>query len=349
MNAVEMYPASVRKDDNPFITILVNGLREAGATVHAYAPWSFGPLAGALHVHWLEQVTWGRYAKRIPVLQSALARLLVRKAKRYRNAGKPVVWTVHNLRPHESLSGHARRSFETLRRSFLPLVSDVILMSPGIEQEVAAEYPELSGARWHVIPLPHFRGFFQSLAPHQDVRSRYGIDATTPLLAVVGMLRRYKGIPSLIEQVRQLHHSFSLVVAGEGDAETCDAIRHAMGSDPRFIFDQRRLSDSDVASILAHADVALFNFESILNSASVLAALSMSTPVVCPASGALIDIQEDVGQQWVQTFHGALTPAILAQAIKALGNPFDTICPLDRHEPVEVGRRLKHVYEASAG
>jgi glycosyltransferase involved in cell wall biosynthesis len=75
----------------------------------------------------------------------------------------------------------------------------------------------------------------------------------------------------------------------------------------------RFIPDEQVPAYIGAADILVLPFDSILNSGSVLLALSFNRAVLAPRLGALPEIQAEVGQRWLRLYDGELTPQLLAQ------------------------------------
>nr|WP_272210090.1 glycosyltransferase [Marinicella sp. W31]MDC2875953.1 hypothetical protein [Marinicella sp. W31] len=299
-----MYPARVHSLDNPFISILADGLKKNGITPHHFTANSLVKRKMPFHVHWLEGIFWGKLSARVTPAAQWKAWRIVEQARYARQNGQPVVWTVHNLQPHESPNPAKANAIAYLRRHFLPLVTDLVIMAPSSEDAIRTAYPEVDGARAHVVPHPNYTGFFSVFRPFTDVRSALGLGDATPLLCCVGKIRPYKGISETVDLLKQMDRPFHLLIAGDGDNSYCAEISEKIAGDDRFTFQKQMLSHKEVASIFSSADLAIFNFQSILNSGSVLAALSQDTPVLCPNANALVDLREAVGSDWVYSFNG---------------------------------------------
>jgi len=345
---IVMFPANTRKDDNPFVNILVGALRRNGVEVEEFGPFAHANVS-ALHVHWLEGITWGRIAGRVPPWASFLTQRLSALARALRVRGRPVVWTVHNLKPHDFRSKVQRLSFETVMRDFLPLVSDVICMSSSVREAVLETYPDLADRQLHVIRHPSYVAYFAGRngeLPSETAGWRER-QAEGPVLGTFGMLRRYKAVPETIEILRTIDRPFRFLVGGEGPQAEVDAIRAAMGDDSRFHFVARRLTDAEILGLTRACGLVLFNFQSILNSGSVLAALSMGRPILAPALGAMIDLEADVGAPWVNTFNKPLTKERVAAVLDDL--PTSGAPNLSAYEPDVLARALASVYGAATG
>lgn len=347
--SVSMYPARARENDNPFINILSRGLAANDVEVRAYIPGWPQPLADAFHVHWLERIFWGRLASRSTWIQRHLADQIVSAGTKYRAAFKPVVWTAHNLRPHDGLSDEKKVVFDKLTSGFMPLVTDVVIMDESIAEVVRSTYPQLRDAHFHLIPHPNFTEEFSRHKPFRDARAQYSVPPAAPLLVSIGKIRAYKGLPALVRVLRKTSCDFRLVIAGDGDAGEVAQISAEAGNDQRFVMDIRTLEASEVAGLFGTADAAVFNFTSILNSGSVLSALSASTPVICPNVGALAGLAKALGEHWVRTYQAPLTSSVIEREIRSLRISDPLVCDLSASSPLSVGAQHAAIYRGAMG
>ena len=64
------------------------------------------------------------------------------------------------------------------------------------------------------------------------------------------------------------------------------------------------------------ADLLVFPYRDILNSGSALLGLSFDRPVLVPKLGAMGELQQAIGADWVRTYEGELNAAVLASALE---------------------------------
>lgn len=343
---VAFAPNSTRRNDNPFLSILQSALAAQGCrTVHPKL--FFARQLDALHVHWLEAPIWGRFAARLPGLAEFRVLRLVQAARRLRAQGRPVVWTAHNLAPHDFASKRHERIYRWMREGFLPHVTDVICMSETVRAQVADAFPALATARFHVVRHPHYRTHFAGMRKQTPGELQRLSQVRGKTIVTFGMLRPYKGIPATVLALRGLAREFRFVVAGDGPSAELRAIRRAMGDDPRFLLISRRLDDNEIAGLTGEADLVIFNFRSVLNSGSVLASLSLGKPVLAPALGAIRDLSEDIGPGYVRMFEGDLRRADIEAALVAA--PPTAEPDLRAYDPEAVARQHIEIYGARAG
>jgi beta-1,4-mannosyltransferase len=297
---------------NPYTWLLYSHLAELGVRVRDFTPTR--ALRGGydiLHVHWPEKplMVSGRLAK----VAGAIAGRAVLDAARLHGAS--VVWTTHNARPHEGGDTRLERWYWSgvLRR-----VSAVIHPSAASQAAIEARYPALAAVPAQVVPMGHFRGAYPDHVSREEARAGFGITGEAAVLTFIGLLRPYKNVPHLIGTVRALppERKAVLLVGGEPLNPTLAAeVERATGGDPRVRLTLRHVPVDDVQRFLRAADLVVLPFTDITNSGSALLALSFDRPVLVPGRGAMGELQALVGADWLRTYDGELTAALLDQAL----------------------------------
>lgn len=343
-----MLPHKGDRNGNPFLRILRSALDRQGVRVGPVSR-SWQQLPSALHVHWLETPVWGRIQSRLPFLAEIHVTNTVHLGRRLRLAGKPVVWTAHNLAPHDYFKPWHREVYLRFRFQFLPLVTDVICMSESVVESVQNEFPELVNARFHVVRHPHYIHHFKSSCSKMPPELTLDRRENGLIISTFGLIRPYKNIPATIREMRSADFAFEFIVAGKGPDLEMEKIREAIGGDRRFTYISRRLSDSEVTGLIGASDLVLLNFKKILNSGSILACLSLGCPVLAPNFGSIVDLGNEVGTGWVQTFDGDLSVGDVRNAISRIpsgGQPdlsaFDPQKIAEEHISIYSSQRLGH-------
>lgn len=341
MTNILMLPARVAKEDNPYISILVRGMRDIGLNVSAfnYSVQS----TDVFHVHWLESIFWGRLSRRLNFFAARRARAIIEQARLVRASGGKVFWTVHNITPHESLSDSKKLIWDELCRGFLPLVTDVVVMSEDSIADISNNYADLSDVCFHHIHHPNYVEFFKEV---DNVSIEFPHRGGGVRLLMLGRIRPYKKIPTMVESLKRSKVNFTLIVAGDGGSKEVLKIREAIGEDVRFVLIRRVLSHREVRALFEWSEVTLFNFGRILNSGSVLAALSCGRPALCPRSGALSGLADLLGSDWIRTFDGGLDAEwLLSQAaeLREISRPSASEA-LAEFSPCSVAQAHKRIY-----
>jgi beta-1,4-mannosyltransferase len=299
---------------NPYLQLLVASLRAEGVET---IPFSIRRLltkqGGAWHLHWPESAVTDASLLRSSV--RAVAMLALTQVARW--LGVKVVWTVHNLHPHESYHPRVERWF--MRRFVRRLSATLHLSRSGLEQALAA-YPALRERPAFVTLHGHYRDYYRPRLPSPAAaKAELGLSSKDILLAFVGTLRRYKGIPALLRAFGGVTaRDVTLLVAGEcRDAALAAELRQLSDGNDRIQLRLGRVMDETMVAMVQAADLVVLPFADVLNSGSALLALSLDTPVLVPRMGALIELQGELGPAWVRTYSGPLTDEVVESAIRA--------------------------------
>jgi glycosyltransferase involved in cell wall biosynthesis len=265
--------------------------------IDALSPRSWAAAAAAISTDVLIVEHW------TPLLAPALRVILSRARARRR------VLVCHNVEPHERVPG-ARM----LTRALTGRSDTVIFHSRYVARLGHALDPTLT-ARSTVIPLPLLMppGVESRVPPELDGV----IDRNAGLVALVGHLREYKGLASLVRAWRSVAEARSvrLVVAGEPLGVSRDLGRlerlAALGFPVTLI--RRYLDDGELAWLLSNARVVALPYASASQSGVLPLAMRFAHRVVVSDAGAL---PEQLGEKGADpTVFSAGDPASLAQAL----------------------------------
>jgi glycosyltransferase involved in cell wall biosynthesis len=302
---------------NPYLRMVFGS--EAFRRGAAVRPIRSGLLARGrnLHLHWPEYLLYGRFCRRSAALTDAAYAGLVRSMDRVRLSGGRLVWTAHNLAPHGFPSRHGEAAYRRWGAEILGRIDTVVAMSESVARTVAAEVAEVAGARIVVIPHPHYRAEYRATPDRRAVRARLGVPDRAHLTCAVGLIRPYKRVPELIAAfaAAALPDEHLLVAGPCDDPALREAVERAARRCPRLHLRLGPLPDPAFAGTVAAADLFVANFDTVLNSGSVVAALSLATPVIARRGGALVDLQAQVGPAWLALFDGALDATALRRLI----------------------------------
>lgn len=337
---------------NPYLRIVFGAPAFAeGAAVGSVASVFLRSGVRNLHLHWPEYPLHGRLARRSEAAADAAYAVLVAAADRVRRRGGRVVWTAHNLAPHGYPAPWGAGAFGRWAPRLLARVDTVVAMSAAGAEAVRAALPAVAGARFVRIPHPHYRGVYGTPDP-SGVRARHGIPAEAHLTVAAGLVRPYKGIPALVAAFAAAARDDEwLLVAGpcHDPAHARAVADAAAAAGPRVRLALGPLDDAAFAATLAAGDLFAGNFDAVLNSGSVLAALSLDRPVLAPRSEPLAELRAEVGAPWLALFDAPLDAPLDAGALRRhldvlraaprAGRP-----DLSRNDPAAVARAHLALY-----
>lgn len=284
---------------SPYTRRLVESL---GSSVDArFFSWRnlLSPWADVFHVHWPDALVKDDRAWRAQ-LNGALgvAFLLTRRLLRTR-----VVWTVHNLEPHENLHGLARLFVDQLQKR----ADWRIYINESIENSTGRATTILHGP----IAISD--------------RSATG-DEKTDRILFFGLLRPYKGLENLINAFTDVDTGVELVITGRPvDASYAAAIEALASPHPAIVVDPVFLDADRLESLIQSSRVAVLPYRSLYNSGALLLAVELGTHVLAPRNEATVQLQCEFGADRLSLFDHPVGSSDLLDALAAAGRQ-----PVDR-------------------
>ncbi len=238
------------------------------------------------HLHWLEYVAtpdpapiigWARTWLRLLRLVIVLAIL------RARAIG--VVWTAHNLGPHEPARPRAEL---VLYQAVYLLADEIIVHSEYARERVRARFWGRRGRKITVIPHANYVGAFPpEHRSRAEVRAELELPQNAFVYLAFGIIRSYKRLSLVTEQFRRLEgDDLRLLIAGTPSPPTqTDALRAHATADPRIVLRAEYVPDELVSGLHLAADAAVIAYADVFSSGALLLALTHGLPVVAPAGG----------------------------------------------------------------
>jgi glycosyltransferase involved in cell wall biosynthesis len=289
-----------------------------------------------LHVHWAEQAFWS--ASRVKAVRLTLAALIGILILKLR--GVKIVWSVHNLVPHEGGSKTFMQFLHLWVWTLTWLIDGFVTLSPSTINVVRESLPNLSTKPatfiWippHVVATP---------ADAMDWRKRHAIPDGARLFAYIGIIRPYKGVDDLIACFsRTKDSSIRLVIAGRVTSdEKARQLETAARSDGRIILKLGHLSDSDLSEIVLASNAVVLPFRKILHSGTMIFALSCGRPVITPHGAYSNDLRNLVGAEWMLTYKGEFEESSFSDLI----SPTSAGPNLDELSPLVNGLKIRDFY-----
>jgi len=241
-----------------------------------------------LHIHWVFQFSlpWAphsHWAKRVmerwfgTYLRVALV------------LGYRIVWTAHDLLPHEPVFANDSRARDLL----LSKASEVIALS----ESTAKELRTLGARNVRVIPFGSYADPYPVKVTTEEARASFGFRDADVVVGLIGKMEVYKGADLLLSAAAQLPESsrIRLLLAGSCSDQSylIELKRLATEVGDKAVTDFKWIPDGDLARYLQATNIAAFPFREITNSGSVLLAQSFGRPVIIPNLSTLHDIPSD--------------------------------------------------------
>lgn len=198
--------------------------------------------------------------------------------------------------------------------------------------------------RFHLIPHGNEQLFLSSASSDvsaTDLRERYNVESSSPVILFFGNLMPSKGIPDLLEAFALVHaknKDARLVIAGKPtkhiDMGALTQLTSNLGIDGATIFDARYIPMEEVGALMEMASVVVYPYLNSTQSGSLQVAYAFGRPVIATNVGGLPEAVDD-GKSGILVPPGS--PTDISQAImKFVENPKLT---------AEMGAYAKHLSE----
>lgn len=276
--------------NNPYLACLIGGLRAAapdlacelrvGVPLRRWLPvWR---RTDVIHLHWPEYVytrpDGGADLRRGLALLLALAGA--------RSLGRRVIYTVHNLDPHD---GGGSRAHHLLQRELLRLASAVHAHDQLAVQAIRKRYGRVE--RVYCIPHGSYRGCYPNAVGRAAARARLGLDPGAFVYLHLGQIRRYKGTLELLAAHAALAPGAALLIAGQPVPPELGALVQARAAGESGVrLALGAVPDEQLQHYFNAADVAVLPYRRVTTSGAAVLALSFGLPVVAPARGGFVDL-----------------------------------------------------------
>jgi beta-1,4-mannosyltransferase len=351
LNRILAWPGISEKAINPYTWLIYRAMQQDGVEILEFSPYSLGiSNCDVFHIHWPERLFWGRPSRLHPLVSRLLSNRVISAAKQVKRRGGIVVWTAHNLQPHGGFAPERRAVWDDYFTRLRAQIDLVINMSESAKALLLAAYPDLSSRAMVTIPHPHYGGMYPSAIAKPAARQPLGIPDDAIVLCSLGGIRPNKGTAEMIEAfVSCAHDDEYLIVGGQCNNQNyLDRLRELVGDSNNVRVIDRFLSDRQVSDIMSAADACMMNFQSILNSGSVLLGLSFGKPVITPFHGSIGELAHHVGRNWLLPLARPLTPTSLRAIIDELRQRNSTNpLSLDAFEPAIVSEMTRNAYETA--
>jgi beta-1,4-mannosyltransferase len=232
-----------------------------------------------LHLHWTKGILSGAQTR--VEIGERRAKFLA-AIDRFLDAGGQLVWTVHNILPHdcEFPDEEAR-----LQQAIADRAAVVHVLTPSTVRAVEPWF-SIDPSRSLLVLHPSYRGAYADTVTRDEARYELGFDPQETVLGMFGAIRPYKGLADLLDAfdlALERPGRRRLLVAGapselRGEQELLD--RCALH--PFVSLFAQRIPSHEMQLYLRAADVAVFPYQRSLNSGVLMLALTFGLPVVVP-------------------------------------------------------------------
>ena len=281
---------------NPYQRLFTQALESAGLKVRRIPPTKWFPLSHAcghpvdvLHLDWHHD--WYRGINGFTQL---MKRLMYQHGLRACSR-LPVVWTAHNLESHDTADVHLDH---TMTQRLIDVCRGIIVMSDASEALLRSKYHVSDTTAVQKVYHGHYIDCYKNEIKRSTARERLEIGEEEFVYLTLGSIRPYKGHVELIRAFRSIAtNSERLVIAGSAtdgayltQLQKLIAEQHNGQGKGKIDLHAHQIPDDDLQLYFNAADVCVLPFQNILNSGSLLLAMSFGKPVVAAAIGSIPEV-----------------------------------------------------------
>lgn len=309
---------------NPYQDLLYSRFAERGlvparlpslSTLDRLLPALPAGTPSVLHVHWLYRVTAGGSSE---AEAQANAQQFIAQIDALRARGVRLVWTVHNLLPHET----DYPEVELELRRFMMRSSDVVHLMAADQEPVLADAYGVAANQVVVVPHPSYLGTYPDWMDRAGARAHLGIPEHLRVLATVGQIRPYKGYREFLRALDQVHRTdpdLRWLVAGTiRDEAGWREFASAAATHPAVLCYPSFVPPEEVQYFLRAADAAVFPYVRSLNSGAVALAASFGLPAYVSSDTRLGGLLPELGYRRFDLFDPADLVRVLADGAGSL-------------------------------
>jgi glycosyltransferase involved in cell wall biosynthesis len=214
----------------------------------------------------------------------------------------PLVYTAHNVLPHESASGQADAYGKLYQRP-----SKIIVHGQALAEQARRELM-VPADKLHVIHQgnSHWMREVSPPASARDARAQLGINENVKVILAFGFIRHYKGLDVLLLSLKSLLKDKAmgpvLVLAVGTGGRQIDEFHEGLSAALKLGDSYRRVRDyvaiEDFAKYFCAADVVCLPYRDGTNSGTLQLAYSYAKPVVITRVGSLAEavLAEETGE-----------------------------------------------------
>ena len=282
---------------NPYQRLASEAIEDAGANVQRIAPVKWFPVQHAfatpdcdlLHFDWPHDWYSGKN-----VVTRLMKRAMYKRGLKTKS-DKKLVWTAHNLAAHDA---HDLNQEAQMLQRLISRCDGIVVLSDASERELRRLYDVPQRTLVQKAPHGHYIDCYRNEITPPQARIKMGIEDSDTVFLSVGAIRPYKGHLNLIKTFGAIATSGQrLIIAGNTNdtvyrQQLHEEVTRQSAINPNCQIDlQLRMIPDDELQVLFNAsDICVLPFANILNSGSLLMAMSFGMPVVASNLGSIPEV-----------------------------------------------------------
>lgn len=240
------------------------------------------------HFHWIHDKT--KNAKTEAEADEAVV-YWENLLQRIKGNGHKIVWTVHNVMPHETVWVEQDKKIHQMMAD----AADALHVMASDSATLTAPYYTLDERKMFVVPHPTYEGAQPDEVSRAEARTQLQISEDEFVFLSFGAIMEYKGYDRLMAAYDQLRGKTAkktkLIIAGLPSDKALVGKIAAWGEDkPDVILDMTPVPHDKLQVYFRSADVAVCPYRRTMNSGAAMMAITFGVPVIGPNAGGFADL-----------------------------------------------------------
>lgn len=279
---------------NPYLTLLYSSLRNFGFSYvdsgYFGQEWlrKNSGVIDYLHFHWV-----GGYYENLQG-ENSFPRLAIFLGKIWvaRILGFRIIWTAHNLYPH-----NRKRNFKSwiFRLLFVHSVNIVFVNFKSAKNDIAKIFWRRSNV--YAIPHGNYRPVYPNIPLQEDARRSLGLEKDKIIYFLFGGISPYKGPHAAIAAFSKVCSEHGkLVIKGQClIPEYAEKLKAMAESDSRVDLQlgHHDVSDPEVCQWMSAIDCVVAPYEDIYTSGMLYLAATFGKPIIAPRLGVFAELEHE--------------------------------------------------------
>ena len=279
------YPAPTVQDQNPYLKLFYGAVKAQTNAEISRLQYNDGWLdetAGLnrtslklIHFHWPENMfAFEQSPNTVKRIRNVIG--FFRYLKRAKRLGFRIVWTVHNLTPHEKKHWATAAQIKVLMK-----LADLLICHT---DDTAASVKRLA-PQADIIVVPHgnYGREYDHAIDWSDLCNSFGLEPHLPLISCVGRIRDYKGFSFAANALAQQCQGYQVLFAGSPDSQSeVTALQRICSQSQHAHIIARDLSVAEFGGIVSHSKSVVLPYQRITGSGALLAVWTCGSCVVAP-------------------------------------------------------------------
>ncbi|MFD1630592.1 glycosyltransferase [Pseudopedobacter beijingensis] len=341
------WPAYATRSGNPYNYLIYSNIEKQGHHIYEFDfniknifKFLLSNKYRIFHIHWptniLTYSTYIQAKRRVCLLKYFLVMIKL--------CGKKVVWTVHNLKGHES-------EFPDLQNKLNKILYRYTNGFISLNKSGLSQIKQLASSKKHqkfaYIPHPLYTGYYPNEISKDEARKILNIPQDKFVFLFLGQIRRYKNILNLINSFKELKvDNKFLLIAGKAHEELIDDILIAIQNQKNILFRNEFIADKDLQIYLNACNLIVAPYSNVFNSGSVFLNISFNKPTLVPVNKTFTEIKEAINGNFIKLYDGEISENHLKASMLNNDTEISNTTILDQYSAEKIAEETLSFYKS---